>query len=135
MGPAEVQRCWPDWLAGVFADMPTLLGRATSEPPQVALYWIIGTKAFVVLSEGVSRRSGNRALWVENVAGEVERRPKANLETMGEVLADCEAIARKDNCMEVRIEPGTRTEWKARLLPRFGFEPDGPAMRKVLADG
>lgn len=131
LGPSEVEGYWPR-LSEVFSDMPGLEERAKADPPQVGVYWIIGTNAFVVLSEGVSKRSGNLALWIENAAGDVGQRPKANLATMGEVLADCETIARTDNCMEVRIEPGTRTEWKGRLLPRFGFEPDGPAMRKVI---
>lgn len=101
-----------------------------------ALFRIAGTDAALMLSVGITKDSGIKALWIEGVEGSVGLRPHANLRLMQGILGQCEAMARYFGCREVRIEANSRQGWKLRLLPKFGFEltrvPGANVMRKVI---
>ena len=74
-----------------------------------------------------------------DLRGSVGFRPKRNLALMSAVLAECEAIARSNEALELRIEANTRKGWKQLLLPALGFVPHRVGsrlvMRKALYNG
>lgn len=114
--------------------LPRLLARLASR--EAVAFRLKGTDAALVLSTAWTADTGKPALWIECVGGTVSNRPKDNLRIMRAVLAECEALATRFKCKELRIEGGSRAGWKLRLLPALGFErielPSGFVMRKAL---
>lgn len=125
-----------EWLAER-CDLPRLFQRLSTN--QIGAYRLVGSDAALILAVNTTKDTGQRALWALSLGGVVGRRPKDNLRLMGAALRDSEEIARCSDCKAIRIEPGTRPEWKPKLLPLFGFEPltiEGVTiMQKVLTDG
>ena len=115
-------------------DLPELRGRLMRN--EVGAFYIDGTQAALVLSVGTARDSGQQGLWIESLGGSVGSAHQKNKALLRSVLMDCETLARASNCMEIRIEEGTRTQLKKRLFVAFGFEPldvsGATVMRKAL---
>ena len=78
------------------------------------------TDALLLVSVGPTVDGVSKAFWVAGLIGDFGNRPKANLDTMGKVLATCDRMAIALGCSEIRIE-SVDQEWKKRLLPLFGF--------------
>lgn len=115
-------------------DVPNVLDRLLNRT--ALAYRIKGTDAGVVLSVAQTVDSGKLALWVVSLFGRVGFKPKANRELMQSVLLEVTDMAADAGCDEVRVEQGTRADWKLRLLPKLGFErvDVGPVfvMRKAI---
>lgn len=102
-------------------------------------YAVPGTDCVVIMSAGLTRDTGVRALWIEALGGEAPLRPHDNMKAIEATMADCVDIARASRCSEIRIEANNRTALKGRLFRRFGFVPEEiyghTVMRKALLDG
>lgn len=101
-------------------DVPNVLDRLLNRT--ALAYRIKGTDAGVILSVAQTVDTGKIALWVVSLFGRVGLRPKANMEMMRRVLEEVAVMAADAGCDEVRVEQGTRADWKLRLLPKLGFE-------------
>lgn len=121
------------WVTEV-CSLPDLAWRL--EDRRALAYQIGASRAAVVITFGKAKDSGAFALWIAGVGGKLGFRPKTNLRIINQVLVDVEAMARVMCCDEIRVDSGTRMDWKRNLLPLFGFveKPLGEAfvMRRVL---
>lgn len=113
--------------------------RSRLERLEAVAFKIEGTKAAIVASVDTTKDSGALALWIEALGGDVGFQPHENWALLQGVVAECEQIARRFGCSEMRIEGKGRLGWKERLLPKLGFQrlelPTGICMTKVLSDG
>lgn len=115
--------------------MPNLRERLASGI--AVAFRIVGTDAALVISTGTTKDSGASALWIEGVGGNIGFRPHQNRDLIRHVVGECEALAHRLGCSEMRIEAGSRLGWKARLLPTLGFQTAHVAgatfMRKAIS--
>jgi hypothetical protein len=113
--------------------------RERLEDLSAVAFRIDGTDAAIVASVDTTKDSGALALWIEALGGDVGLPPHKGWALLQAVIAECEQIARRFGCAEMRIEGKGRLGWKERQLPKLGFErlelPTGICMVKVLSDG
>lgn len=89
----------------------------------MAVLSINDTDALLFVSSGNTVDTQTKAFWIEGAAGKCFSNAKRNMRLIGDVLSDCEVLARLTDASEIRIEASTRNRLKLSLFRLFGFVP------------